>query len=173
MYGTKVRIYPSNDNNKYILVMKIMAKALRQIIIAIMLTALLVCTAESTDGLFLTAKEAAYLLYNKEYAAVVKKLNIDEAVLKDVKNCKELGEYEPQTDVAVYWTGETGAYIAIPLENPINESVKTLVFSIDESNAFIAVYVDKWVNVQKEYGSSSDVVWNGEINLDFIIIGDW
>ena len=77
-------------------------------------------------------------------------------------NFSALNGTEPQTRYAVaYWTGRVWK-VAVPVSEPDNSGVETLVLSSEDGSSFNGYGCMSWGDVEKEYQSSDYVNWNRE-----------
>ena len=147
---------------------------MKKTILAIIIMAAFVtaCAAGGAD-VFVRAKECTALFVLGQYDlaadALAGTLNTE-----DLKGCAAQIRQMPAQAQALYaisWKEADGGYLAVPLTEPGDGYIDTLVFTICEGS-FTEVSVQKWRDVQTRYENGYDVYWNMEYVPGFIVLAD-
>lgn len=143
-------------------------------IIAICLAILLSCVPAVasakggfSSGLFKKAKEAVNLIAYSDYEKAIKKLAFSEDVPSAAdfetfveEELSDIFSGIVQTNVAVAYYLNERWVLAIPVNEPMDDSVQVLLLSSVDGKTFDAYRASSWKNVQANVDKCSDVVWN-------------
>ena len=144
--------------------------------IAITLILLMLCTSVAAQAevpqlsgdLFNCAKQSTVYMASGEYERLVTLLPFSD-VAPSASEWQSFAEGnfsslsgDVQTDYAVaYWTGSNWN-LAVPVLEPSEGSIDTLVLCSSDGTTFSGYRYASWSQVENEYLSSSYVIWNKE-----------
>ncbi len=119
-------------------------------------------------GLFVCAKQALVHLVSGEYERLVTLLPFSD-VSPSAAEWQSFveGNFTTLPDAAqtkysvAYWTGNVWK-LAIPVSEPVNDSIETLVLTSPDGTAFSGYGYCTWAEVKGEYLFASYVTWNEE-----------
>ena len=121
-----------------------------------------------SDDLFSCAKKAVVYLSSGEYERLVTLLPFSD-VSPSASEWQDFAEGNfttlsngVQTDYAVAYWNETDWRLAIPVSEPNDDSVETLVLISPDGNTLTGYRYATWGDVKREYEAASYTIWNQE-----------
>lgn len=125
-----------------------------------------VALARPDDGLFEKGKNAMGLLSYGEYGKAIETLgmSVSAGELKEQmeKDFSMLLRGTVQTKVAVMFREDREWYLAIPVSDPGEDRVETLVYSLGDGSGFTGIQKSTWGDVRARLDESPEYVWNEE-----------
>lgn len=133
------------------------------------LTSVAFAVPKLSENMFDYAKATLSCLASGSYDKIVTSLpfsdvspSADEWARFANGNFSDLSGTEPQTRYAVaYWSGRVWK-VAVPVSEPNDSSVETLVLTSEDGSSFNGYCCMSWGDVENEYLSSDYVSWNRE-----------
>ena len=123
--------------------------------------------ARPDDELFETGKKALGLLSYGEYDNAIKALGLPDITADDLKAQMEkdfslLFQGTVQTKVAVMFREDRDWYLAIPVADPADDRVETIVYALGDGSGFVSISASRWGDVAARLDESPEFVWNEE-----------
>ena len=123
--------------------------------------------ARPNDELFEKGKKALGLLSYGEYDKAIKALGLKDVSASELKTQMEkdfslLFQGTVQTDVAVMFREDRDWYLAIPVADPTDDRVETIVYALGDGGGFQSISSSRWGDVADRLDESPEFVWNEE-----------
>ena len=130
------------------------------------------------DNVFADAKNALRFMSEKKPEQAINALGANDwlsaSKLRQTidTGCRHLYTIRVETEYAVAWRSANGLFMAIPVEEPVDGYVDTLVLKMDDSFAFTALTFKKWGDVDKELRSAYTLRWCEEYRPSYRVFVD-